>query len=172
MNRKELINKLISADEEATMISSSSYTINVVLVGGSVLMIKGLMFRQTPDIDMVGITRGLDSIFNKYDMNYRANAFSDTLPYNYEDRLEKLELPTKTIQYYMLSLEDLIIMKLHSGRDKDWKDITNKEVIKAINWEVLDSIIKNGELDYQSNERIISDFKYRYQKYLMEYKKI
>lgn len=135
------------------------------------LVIKELIFRQTPDIDTVGVVRGLDAIFSKYDINDRANAFSDCLAYNYEDRLEKIDIPTKTIIYYMLSLEDVVIMKLHSGRGMDWKDITSPNVLEKINWDLLISIVNNGELDYQTNESVHSQFMYQFNKYVKEYKK-
>lgn len=158
MNRKELLGKLLKADEEISMMFEPSHKVDVVIGGGSVLIIRNLISRQTPDIDTIGFYSELENVFNKYDMNSRMNAFSDCLPENYENRLEKIELPTKAINYYMLSLEDLVLMKLFSHRGKDLNDISDAKVLATIDWSLLDKIVIDGELDNSFNERRYKEF--------------
>ena len=50
MNREELLNRLIEADEEIYATFGHINKIDVVIVGGSSLLIRGLLSRQTQDI--------------------------------------------------------------------------------------------------------------------------
>ncbi len=168
MNKQELINTLLKVDEETSLILSNSKKIAVVIGGGSVLLIKDLIDRQTIDIDTLGSYEDLESLFNKYEMNSRMNAFSDSLPENYENRLEKIPLPTKALDYYMLSVEDLVIMKLFSNRDKDHKDITGRALLDSLNWDLLQDIVDSGELSYTFNERRYKEFLDKFQEYVKE----
>ena len=169
MNKKELIDKLLLADEEISMIYPSSPRINVVIGGGSVLIIQGLIDRQTPDIDTIGYYKGLESVFNKYEINSRMNAYSDCVAEKYEDRLIRIDLQTKTLDYYMLSVEDLVIMKLFSDRIKDYKDITEKTVLERIDWTLMQKIVDDGELNYSFDEKRYKRFLDKYNKYKREF---
>lgn len=170
MDRNDLIKKLLQADEDISMIYQGTDKIKVILVGGSSFVLKQYINRQTPDIDTLGLYRELEAIFNKYDINSRANAYSDNLPYNYEDRLEKVDIKTKIIEYYVLSLEDAVIMKLFSHRGKDNDDITQPKVLSEINWQLLERIVSSGELDYSFDEKRLILFKSNYNKYVKAYK--
>ena len=165
MNRDELINKLKLADEDISIAFNIDKKIDVIIAGGSSLMIRGLLARQTYDIDAISFYNEIEHIFNMYDINSRILAFGDSLAENYEDRLEDLNLDTKSVRYRLLSLEDLVIMKLHSHRDKDYADITSKEVVNALDWDKLKQIIESGEADVSFNERRYKEFLGRYEKY-------
>ena len=136
------------------------------------MVLSEVLFRQTVDIDVVGtVYHELSPLMEKYDINSRINAFSDCLPYNYEDRLVKLELGTKRIYYYILSLEDLVVLKLFSPREKDRADITSESVLSKIDWHKLDQIVTNGELDNWFDRRKYDLFLEKYNEYVREYKK-
>lgn len=169
-NKQGIVERLIAADQEAALLSAIPYSVDVTIVGGSVLILKNLLFRSTPDIDALNIEKSLKNIFLKYDINDRVNAYSDFIPYNYEDRLELIDIGTTTIKFYMLSLADLVIMKLSSDREKDWSDITSANVINALDWDLLENI-KENELDHISNERIMGNFKYNYARFVEKYRK-
>ena len=113
----------------------------------------------------------LNPIIEKHDMNCRSNAFCDCIAENYVDRLVKLDLITKAIDYYNMSLEDVVIMKLFSDRKKDLDDIREKEVVNSINWHLLDSIIQSGEANNTFNERRYKWFLEKYNAYVKECKK-
>ena len=51
-------------------------------------------------------------------MNMKVSSLMFRFPYNFEDRLQKVEFETKSITYYTLSLEDLVVSKLYAGRKK------------------------------------------------------
>ena len=119
-----MISKLKALDEEAALIIDAK--ISMIIVGGSALVLGNHLNRSTQDIDVIDIYPELQSILENYDVNNRSNAFSDCLAENYENRLVKLDIETKVIEYYLLSLEDLVIMKLYSDRPNDYLDITNK----------------------------------------------
>ena len=165
MTREELLNKLKLADEEVYLTYGPQNKIDIVIAGGSSLLIRGLLSRQTADIDVINFYNEIEHIFNMYDINSRILTFGDSLAENYEDRLEELGIETKAINYKMLSLEDLVIMKLHSSRGKDYLDITSKEVVEKLNWDKLKEIIESGEADVSFNERRYKEFLRRFEKY-------
>ena len=165
MTREELLNKLKLADEEVYLTYGPQNKIDIVIAGGSSLLIRGLLSRQTADIDVINFYNEIEHIFNMYDINSRILTFGDSLAENYEDRLEELGIETKAINYKMLSLEDLVIMKLHSARGKDYLDITSKEVVEKLNWDKLKEIIESGEADVSFNERRYKEFLGRFEKY-------
>ena len=165
MNRDELLNKLKLADEDISIAFNVPKKIDVVIAGGSSLLIRGLLARQTSDIDAISFYNEIEHIFNMYDINSRILSFGDSLAENYEDRLEDLDIETKAVRYRLLSLEDLVIMKLHSQREKDYVDITDKAVVEALDWDKLKVIIESGEADVSFNERRYKEFLDRYEKY-------
>lgn len=174
MDRNELELRLLKADEEAAMICQNNKRIEVIIGGGSVLMINNLLPRQTLDIDTIGNPYGshqeLEEVFEKYDINPRMNTFALNLADNWENRIKKVNLSsnTKILDFYTISIEDLVIMKLHSHRGKDANDIRIKEVIDAIDWSLLDSIIASGEANTSFNEREYKEFLNRYNEYKRE----
>ena len=113
----------------------------------------------------------MEFIFNKYNINSRVNAFSDNLAENYEDRIEKLDLKTKSLTFYTLCLEDLFLMKLYSDRKKDYLDITNDNFLSQINWDLIDKIIADGELDNTFNEKKYRSFLQKYENFKKEFKR-
>lgn len=104
-------------------------------------------------------------------MNCRSNAYCDCVAENFVDRLVKLDLETKAIDYYLMSLEDIVIMKLFSDRKKDLDDIRRREVIKNLNWELLDKIILSGEADNSFNNQRYKWFLIKYKEYVEECRK-
>lgn len=172
MNKQELISKLIAMDDEISMIFPNEDKINVTIVGGGALILQGYLNRITLDIDLVDIYYPiLNPIFEKYDVNCRSNAFADCLAENYESRLKHVDIKTKIVDYYTLSLEDLVIMKLFSSRGKDHDDIRVKDVLDNLNWVKLEQIISSGEVDNSFNERRYKEFLSRYSDYVKECKK-
>ena len=172
MNKSELINKLITLDEEVSMVYPGKNRITMTIVGGGALLLQDYLNRITLDIDLIDVYYPiLAPILDKYDVNYRSNAFSDCLAENYNSRLVKVNIDTKIIDYYVLSLEDLVIMKLFSTRGKDRADIREKEVVENLNWDKLETIISSGEVDVSFNERRYKEFLSKYQEYVEECKK-
>ena len=171
MDREELMHRLIEADKEIYSTFGLQHKVDVVIVGGSALILHGLLSRQTQDIDTINFIQAIEIIFNKYDINSRVLTFGDASAENYEDRLENLDLSTNSVNYRLLSLEDLVIMKLHSHRSKDYEDICSDEVLKALNWDKLEQIISSGETDVSFNQRKQDEFLGRYANYKKDHRK-
>ena len=169
MHKNELIKTLISADEDASLVIKTQEKIKVIIAGGSALIMHNVIQRQTMDIDTIGLNAELELVFNELGINSRMNAFSDSLAECYEDRLEKIDISTNVIDYYMLSLEDLVIMKLFSDRGKDYKDITNKQLLEKLDWNKLDQIIQSGEADVSFNQDRYKRFLKKYEDYKKEF---
>ena len=165
MNRDELLKNLIEADKDIFKSFGEHKEIEIVIAGGSSLLIRGLLLRQTYDIDTFNFSQEIEKIFAQYDINSRIMAHSDSLAENYEDRLEDVPFETIGITYKLLSLEDLVIMKLHSHRQVDYNDISNKAVVDALDWNKLETIISSGEVDVSFNQRRYQEFLDRYVKY-------
>lgn len=73
------------------------------------------------------------------------SAFLNCIPYNYEDRLIELPLVTNAITYYTPSLEDLAVMKLYAWRPNDISDLTSKEFLDRVDWDILHRLIFDPE---------------------------
>jgi hypothetical protein len=68
-----------------------------------------------------------------------------------------------------LSLEDLVISKLSASRDKDIHDITEKAVLHAIDWVLLDKLAEDIRLSFIS-DRECNEFDDRYSEFVGRYK--
>lgn len=103
-------------------------------------------------------------------MNTNVSAYIGCFADGFAERAIKLELNTHTVDFYTLSLEDLVVSKIASGRTKDMKDIQSRIVLNNIDWEKLDELID------LTSEGMISDFSRRelidlYEEYRREFKK-
>ena len=139
MNADQLLERLIKADEEASLIYEGE-KILVPIAGGANIILSGYGRTVSHDIDILGVIPELVDILEKYDMNTRIQAHLTLLPYNYEDRLIPVNIPTKVFDYRLLSPEDQLILKLDSDRDKDVEDRENPLFVAKINWEKLENI--------------------------------
>ena len=110
----------------------------------------------------------LVSLLSKYDMNTNVQAYLDNFPDDCWERLQPVPLETRRINFYTLSLEDLIVSKLAASRGQDIADITDDNVIDAIDWNQLSQsadMLRQGML----NDRIRSEFDFAFQKYWEKY---
>ncbi|MCD8116257.1 MAG: DUF6036 family nucleotidyltransferase [Oscillospiraceae bacterium] len=169
--RQDLIDRLLALDEEAYLTFRDAERLHVVIVGGSALVLMEYISRSTHDIDALDVSVRLQGMLAQYDINCRVQTYINNFPYNYEDRLRPLGLPTKLIDYYTASLEDIVVAKLYSARDKDILDITTPEVLEHIDWQLLQHLATDeGEARASSlNDRRYSDFLANYTEYVKEY---
>ena len=65
-----------------------------------------------------------------------------------------------------------MIAKLFSYRDTDRQDIIKDTVVQALDWDLLDQIVKSDEEVKLNalNERNYQDFLYNYEEYARRYK--
>lgn len=154
--KEELYEQLLGLDNDITMSLDLPQKCIIVIVGGAGMLALGAITRRTQDIDALSVSENINDFLEARGVNTHVNAYFDYFPYNYEDRLVKIELDTSSIDFYTASLEDIVISKLHSPRDKDYNDITSEGTLSQINWDILHNIATNP-----SESNVLSDFRYR-----------
>ena len=142
MDKDELIKRLLAADADLQLCCKEGEIVRIEIGGGSALILCGVNQWQTPDIDVCSLQPSVEQIVRKYGINSRMRAFTDILPYNYEDRLQRIDIPTKVLDCYFLSREDVAVLKLCSDRDKDVVDVNNEDFVRLLDWDLLDKIAK------------------------------
>lgn len=172
MLRDDILERLDRLDEEADLVLDHNKRYKMIILGGSALTLQKWLPRATLDIDAVDVSPELRNLIEKYDINMRAEAYIDHAPYNYPDRVKRVEIGGRAIDYYTLSLEDLVITKLCSVRDTDHDDLEKESVRESLNWELLDYLATDPN---ELRASIISDREYneflgRYQNYVERWK--
>ena len=164
--REDLLERLNRLDEDADLLldSDDDRRFRLVIAGGSALILLETITRATHDIDALDVSLEIVSLLRKYDINTNVVAYLSNFPYNYEDRLVPLNIGGRRIDFFTVSLEDIIIAKLYSGRDTDLQDINDENVLKAIDWNRLDYLATD------ENEAQMSAMnEYRYKEFLACY---
>lgn len=173
MIKTDLLSRLDRLDEDSSYMFSEESRFKIVIVGGSALVLQDYIKRSTYDIDALLVSKELTGILSKYNIDIRVSAYSCNFPYNFEDRLLKLDIGGRRIDFYTVSLEDIVISKLYSNRLKDKIDIENDNVLNELNWELLD-ILVNDEMEVKAsslNNRTYSELKQSYEEYKRRFKK-
>ncbi|MCC8058502.1 DUF6036 family nucleotidyltransferase [Cloacibacillus sp.] len=138
-----------------------------IIVGGAAMLVMGYIDRATKDIDFIEVSREAEKFLPDFDINTNAAAYLSSFPDDYEERLKPLPVGGRKIRYYAASLEDIVISKINSYRDKDMEDIRNQGVIKALNWDLLDKLA-GEKMAYALNDTQRAIFKSMYDAYLTE----
>ena len=152
--KDDIKDRMQRLDERVNLEYTGDGRFQIVIVGGGALVLRGYLARSTDDIDVLNADRRLYGLMELYDMNGDVNAYMNSFPYNYEDRIE-LQWSGDKIDYYTMSLEDIVISKLCSHRGSDLTDI--ELVADSINWEILEKLAYD-EGEIKSN--ILSDMGY------------
>lgn len=171
LSREDLLERLQRLDEDVDLMFEGDDIFNVVIVGGGALILLERIIRMTHDVDILSAPSALLDLMTEYDMNTRVKTFCSNFPYNYEDRLIPIDIPTKRVRYYTASLEDIVIAKLCSYRDKDFEDISSSEIVSALDWGLLDHLA-HDEDELRSailNERNYEDFLVGYERYVRRF---
>jgi hypothetical protein len=170
MITNDLIDRLLMLDEEASLKFGDNERFYCIIVGGSALMLLGYISRATHDIDSIDCHVKLMPIIEKYDINMQVRAHLDCFPEDYSERINKLDLPTKKIDYYTLSLEDLVISKLLAGRSTDIFDVCSDDIIRDLDFDKLNELARAIMPDLL-NDRVRSEFEYIYNEYCKKHRK-
>lgn len=157
MHKRDLIERLKRLDEDADLLFDDDRRFRLVIVGGSALILLETITRATHDIDALDVSAEIVGLLEKYDINTRVGTFVNNFPYNYDDRLVPLHIGGRRIDFYTASLEDIVIAKLYSGRDKDMQDITDSRVLAAIDWERLEYLATAEE---EAQASALNPFRY------------
>ncbi len=164
-----ILERLMRLDEDAYMMFDDDCRYRIVIVGGSALILLEKITRATQDIDALEAHRDIQCLLEKYDINTRVSTFSRNFAYNYDERLVPV-YNGRRIEFYTASLEDIVVAKLCSAREKDLADIKDENVLKAIDWDRL-HYLATAEDEVKANimnrDRYL-DFWYSYLRYVKE----
>ena len=98
--------------------------------------------QMTHDVDLLLADARLSEIISHYHaLNSNVSAYVDSIPYNFDNRLVKLDLTTRLIDYFVPSVEDMAVMKLYGWRENDQEDLNSPEFISQLNWNLLDELV-------------------------------
>jgi len=170
LSQAELIKRLKRLDEDAYLSFEDDVRFQIVIVGGGALVMQGYISRMTYDIDVFSVPPALMSLLEKYGFDCRVQAYANNFPTNYKDRLVLL-LTGQRIDYYSMSLEDIIISKLYSMRSTDKADITSDDVIGSLDWNLLERLAQ-GENEAKAsalNEKSYREMLISYKEYVGEF---
>ena len=169
MLRDDLMKRLERLDEDAYLLYPGEERFRLVIVGGSALILLEVISRSTLDIDAIHASREILGLLERYDINCDVQTYINNFPYNYEDRLK---IRGKKIDFFTASLEDTVIAKLFSYRDTDRQDIIKDTVVQALDWDLLDRIVRSDEEVRLNamNDRNFQDFLFNYEEYVRRYR--
>ncbi len=171
MNREELISRLKDLDEEAALLFGPDDRMSMIIVGGGALVLMEYTSRMTHDIDAIHVSHPLDALLESYDINCRVQTFINNFPYNFEDRIKHLPIEGKIIDFYTASLEDIVIAKLFSDRSQDREDVMNPNIVRQLNWDLLNQLARGEEVRNNAlNHRCYLDFMYNFEEYERRYR--
>lgn len=172
MLQEELMERLLRLDEDASLLFGTSPRCRIIIVGGSALILMGRLSRATHNLDALSVPAQLMGLLERYDINTAAEAYINNFPYNYEDRLLPISLPTKLIDYFTPCLEDMVVAKLCSNRDTDLHDIELPSVREHINWNLLEHLALDENEAHASalNDRCYEEFLFHYRNYAERWK--
>lgn len=172
LSHENLIQRLEELDEEASLRFDSAERMSLIIVGGSALVLMEYIARGTHDIDAMEASGQLQDLLQDYDVNLNVQTYINNFPYNYLDRVKPLPIKGKIIDFYTASLEDIVIAKLYSYRDKDHEDICSPKVLQALDWEKLHFLATSNDEAKASalNEYRYGEFLSRFEEYEERYR--
>lgn len=166
MNIESLTINLLKLDRDIGLkFPNCAERLNCYIVGSSALIFQGLLHRDTGDVDVMNASAEILKILPKYNINSQVTAFADHFTDSYIDRAVPLSIGARYISFYTAAIEDMIASKLASCRDKDWNDITQPAVLKAVDPEKLKYVIEEVSIDMLSDLKV-GEFKCRADNYL------
>ena len=80
MQSEDIRRRLERLDEDASLLLDGDDTYQMLIVGGSALILLGKLSRATHDIDALTVPRELYSLLDKYDINTRVERTSTIFP--------------------------------------------------------------------------------------------
>ncbi|MFK5883065.1 MAG: DUF6036 family nucleotidyltransferase [Candidatus Izemoplasma sp.] len=170
MKKDDIYTKLVALDEEVFLKFDNDFKFTCILVGSSVLMLEDLIPRGTLDIDVISASSEIANIMRDYCLNKASTAYLNSFPYNYSQRKEKINIGTKSINFYKLSLEDIVVSEIDASRERDILDIKNKLVLNMIDWNKLE-ICYFEVIEFKMSDFRAREFKYLYDVYVKKYKR-
>ena len=168
MYKEDIFNRMELLDKRVDLEFEGDIRFDLIIVGGSALVLREYIIRATDDIDVLDFDNRLSKLMALYDMNGDVNAFIFSFPYNYQERAQEI-WSGKRIKYFTASLEDIAISKICSNRDKDMEDL--EKIVDIIDWDLLDKLANDEEelRLISMSDRTYSDFKACYKRFKRRY---
>lgn len=172
MQYADLYERLKRLDEDAALLYDDARRLRLTIVGGSALILLEVISRATLDMDALEASPELLKLMERYDINCRVQTYINNFPYNFEDRLKKVPIEGKKIDFYTASLEDIVIAKLFSAREVDRQDIISEKVLQNIDWNRLEHLaMAEDELKASVlNDKNYAEFLVNYEEYVRRYR--
>ncbi len=148
MRANDLKETLLAIDEEVSLACGiPPVKSSVIIVGGAAFLLRDLTSRSvTHDIDVLQADSAVREVISQYpNVNGAVAAYADQIPYNFEDRLVRLDLPTLAIDFATPSTEDLVVMKLYAQRPNDIQDIEAVARAGRLDWNLLELLVYSPE---------------------------
>lgn len=143
LDRNEIICRLLQIDKDMSLIDSSDDRFFCVIVGGGALVLMKKIYRSTHDIDAIKVSDKIKPLLESYNINMNVEAYCTNFPDGYLNRVVKVDIETAKVDFYTVSLEDLVVSKLCSMRSKDIEDIENELVYTELDWDKLDKLVED-----------------------------
>lgn len=171
MDQRDILQRLDKLDMEAFTTIDTPHMYKMIIVGGSGLVLLGVISRATQDIDTLEASPEIRHLLTKYDANLHVSTYINNFPYNFEDRLVPLPIGGRKILFYTCSLEDIVVAKLYSSREADRQDLLSDAVLSNLDWERLKHLALDEDEAKASalNDSRYRDFLYDYQEYVRSY---
>lgn len=161
MDKQSLVDMLLALDEEVLLsLGEFQKKPAVVIVGGAAFMLRDITRRGvTHDIDILQADRAVREILSHYpNINGAVAAYMDQIPYNFEDRLEVLDIGARAITFLTPSTEDMAVMKLYAERPQDIQDLDSAAASGQIDWALLDRLVHDPD---EAQASALSERRYR-----------
>lgn len=175
MDRAELLDKIRRIDENAFFSGTVEQggRAKMVIIGASALLLCELSQKGvTKDVDVLEAEQVIKRFISEdRDFNSYCSAYAQCLPYNFEDRLVKIEIETYVIDIYVPSIEDLAVMKLYRWEQPDKSDLTASEFLNKLNWSLLEHLVYSPDEAAASrstvpeNDRELRNLRFNYKEY-------
>lgn len=102
-------------------------------------------------------------------LNSASQVFLYNFPEDFLDRSVPIDTGDTKIRFSLVSLEDLVVSKLPSYRDKDIADIRNTEVVRRLDLDLLDRLVRE-KAQYAINKTAESILRAVYSEYRKDIK--
>lgn len=173
MDAAEMRDVILDIDDKVS--EHNGWYPSMTVAGGCATILNGWSSRRnTDDIDVLDCDSDLNDVLSEFQqVNGNINAYSDKIPYNYEDRLREMTIDTNAVSVLTPSLEDLVVMKLYAWRGKDVDDLTSDGTLSCVDWDLLDYLVTS---DNEARASVLSNMTYqtllyRYQEYADMYRR-
>ena len=105
MNKAEIIKRLMSVDNDMSLLDTTADTYSCIIVGGSALVLLEKIYRSTHDIDSINASDEIKQLLEIYNINMNVSAYRINFPDDYLNRIIPIDIPTKKLNFILYRLK-------------------------------------------------------------------